>query len=79
MNLPQEQITISLNSIIGFLADVGVKLCVLIAICMVSTKLGAVYAGLGVIRFIADYMVARQHQAQLQKMYQELIDKSEKL
>jgi hypothetical protein len=66
---------IVLNSIIATLAEFGQKLCVLIGLFMISSKLGAVTLGLYGIMKIADYLIAREY---AQKMKQ-ILGNSEKL
>ncbi len=66
---------IFLNSLIAVLADFGVRLCVLISVWMVNSKLGAITLGLYTMMNVADYLIKREYN---QKM-QQLIDQSEKL
>ena len=66
---------ILINSIIAILADLGVKICIFMGLWMINGKLGATALGLQAIMLVADYLIARENQKNLQK----LIEQSQKL
>lgn len=66
---------IFLNSLIAMVADLGVRLCILIAVWMVNSKLGATTLGLYTIMNVADFLIKREYN----KKMKELLEQSEKL
>lgn len=71
-------LTILVNSIIGWLADSGLGLCYLLAIYTVNQQLAMVTAGLFVIRLIADSLVRREHELLLAEIMNNASDEINK-
>lgn len=64
-------LTVIVNSIIGWLADSALGLCMLLAVYMVNQSLAMVMAGLFCIRLIADTLVRRENDLLLQNILKE--------
>lgn len=59
-----------INSAISLLSEIGIYLCVLIAIWMASPELGMTVLGLYVIRWIAEVMIRREQDKKIQELFE---------